>query len=232
MVECGAKDIKRAGHRQSTKEAMGGCRSIVAKNEKRLTARAASRSFYQPKEPFQLSMSAAFEPATGTTEREGASGGATSKRPHGVSAIERGATPESTHKRSAFKPRATSEVPNKGAVSKTADEPVSKAPVEPAEPWPGADEDASREELRSVVTIRRARVRIIPVVAVRADGRRRKVTVARADENAHGNMSRVPRSRNHQNTQDGKILEILHFSTPRSDPRYLPQTQPDLNNLQ
>jgi hypothetical protein len=176
-------------------------------------------------------MSAAFEPATLTTERGRTSGRSATKLPDGVPAAKRGATSEITHKRAAVKPRATPEVPNKGSVSKTADEPVSKTPVEAAEPRAGTDKNTTDEELGTVVAIRCAGIRIIPVVAVRAY-RWWKVAVTGPYEYADRNVCRITRGWDHQNTQDGKILEILHFSTPRSDPKYLPQIAPDLKNLQ
>jgi hypothetical protein len=58
---------------------------------------------------------------------------------------------------------------------------VTSATVEAVEPRAGSNEDAAREPARAVVAIRRARIRVIWVVAVSAD---RSGTVSRANSNS------------------------------------------------
>jgi hypothetical protein len=52
------------------------------------------------------------------------------------------------------------------------------AAVKPVEPRAGADKHATREPLRSVITVRRAGVRVIPIIAVRTDRWRANVSPA------------------------------------------------------
>jgi hypothetical protein len=55
-------------------------------------------------------------------------------------------------------------------------------------PRAGADKRAAYEPVWPVITIRCASVRIIPIVAVGADGTRTNARVNRTDANAHGNL--------------------------------------------
>jgi hypothetical protein len=57
------------------------------------------------------------------------------------------------------------------------------------EPRAGTDEQAAREVARTVVSVRRAGVRVIPIVAVGANGG--WTFISRADPYAHGNALRV-----------------------------------------
>lgn len=163
----------------------------------------------------------------GTTERAGTAGRAAPKLTNRVPTSKRGTTSEPTHNRPVLKPRPTPEIPNKGSVS--------KSPVEAPEPGAGPDEQPAGEVLGTVVPVRCTGVGIISIITVRAY-RWRAVgvarPVARANEDAYRNVSRITRGWNHQHAQDGKIFEILHFFTPCSHPRNLPQTPPDLKNLQ
>jgi hypothetical protein len=55
-------------------------------------------------------------------------------------------------------------------------------------PRAGADKHAAYEPVWPVITIRCASVRIMPIVAVGADGTRTNARVNRTDANPHGNL--------------------------------------------
>ena len=60
-----------------------------------------------------------------------------------------------------------------------------------AEPWAGTDEDPSREPIGTVETVGRASVRVIVVVAIRANRCGVDIPVARADSNADYHPLRI-----------------------------------------
>jgi hypothetical protein len=60
--------------------------------------------------------------------------------------------------------------------------------VAAAIPRAGTDEHAACKPVRAVVAIGCARVRIIPVIAIRTDGSRTDAGIDRTNANAHGNL--------------------------------------------
>src|SRR6266481_4540736 len=84
------------------------------------------------------------------------------------------------------------------------------------EPRAGADKDSADEPVRTVVAIRCAGIRGIPVVAIRACW---GVTVAAANSNGKPNL-RLRRNcrRKHANRQQNKVFEITHCPCPREIP--------------
>jgi len=72
---------------------------------------------------------------------------------------------------------------------------VKAAPVRPVEPRAGTDKHATDEPLRSVVAVRRAGVRVVAIIAVRANRCRavvgRSVIIAGAHSYAHKHSLRV-----------------------------------------
>lgn len=109
---------------------------------------------------------------------------------------------------------------NVGAIVKAGVIPVHAAPA--VVPRAGADEGSASKPVRTIEPVRRARVRIISVVAVRADrrhshsnhGRRR----ANCDANRHSLCLRVVRRYKQQNSEHRKNLEISHVCPPESHP--------------
>jgi len=71
-------------------------------------------------------------------------------------------------------------------------------------PGSGADKDTTDEVLRSVVTIRRARVWIVTVVSIRAD--RGAGHIARTDPNADSHLRRRSGRQSHQDPQQRKVF--------------------------
>src|SRR5208283_3882117 len=68
-------------------------------------------------------------------------------------------------------------------------------------PRPRADKHAAHKKVRAIVTVRRAGVRGIPVIAISANGRGAYPGIHRANSNAHPDLRlRVPRA-HQQNTQ-------------------------------
>src|SRR5208337_4402432 len=59
------------------------------------------------------------------------------------------------------------------------------APVPAVIPRPRADKHAAHKKVRPIVTVRRAGIRVIPVISVRANGRGANPGVHRADSNSH-----------------------------------------------
>jgi hypothetical protein len=70
-------------------------------------------------------------------------------------------------------------------------------------PRPCADKHAAYEPVRPIVAVRRARIRVIPIVSIRANGRSANPGIHRADSdpNSHPNLRlRVARA-HQQNSQ-------------------------------
>lgn len=71
-----------------------------------------------------------------------------------------------------------------------------------AEPWAGTDEDPSREPIGTVKTVRRASVRVIVVVAIRANRCGVDIPIARANSHSKCHSLRVGKRRaKHANSQ-------------------------------
>jgi hypothetical protein len=96
--------------------------------------------------------------------------------------------------------------------------PVARASVVAAmEPGACADEDAAGEVARTVITVRRARVRVIPIVAVSADGSR--ANIPRSHAYTHNNALGASVWRESQGSskycKNHKIFnEMFHFWAP------------------
>jgi uncharacterized protein related to proFAR isomerase len=82
---------------------------------------------------------------------------------------------------------------------------VTAATVKAMEPWTSADKDTACEVVRTVVAVRRASIRVIPVVAVGAN--RSRTVVGRADPNAYNHSLRMRRNcgQEHANCQQTHI---------------------------
>ena len=71
-----------------------------------------------------------------------------------------------------------------------------------AEPWAGTDEDPSREPIGTVKTVRRTSVRVIVVVAIRANRCGVDIPIARANSHSKCHSLRVGKRRaKHANSQ-------------------------------
>jgi hypothetical protein len=89
------------------------------------------------------------------------------------------------------------------AAAKTASAPTA------VEPWASADEEAAREVARAVVAVRRARVGIIPIVTVGADGSR--TNIPRTDSYTHRKaLSASVRRKGQGRSKYRKNHEIFH----------------------
>src|SRR5258706_6401676 len=86
--------------------------------------------------------------------------------------------------------------------------PASAPSASPAIPWPGADEHSTCEPVRPVVAVRRARIGIIIVVAVRAH--RRSIPVARTKSNTNTDLRLRVSQRQHQHTYQSQIFQVTH----------------------
>jgi hypothetical protein len=116
-----------------------------------------------------------------------------------ASAVETSATVEAASTMEAFPVEATSKVPAIIEVAATVKPRAAiKAwsAVEAAEPWAGTDKNTAGKVTRPVVAVRRARVRIISIVAVLAY--RGWTDVRRADANAENNSLCMSVRRSHQ----------------------------------
>src|ERR1700677_790513 len=107
--------------------------------------------------------------------------------------------------------KATSaEATAKASAGKAAENP-SETPTPKArstEPRTGADEQSTREPIRSVVAIRCASVRVIPVISVIA--RRRCAKVDRSKPHAHTHLSLRVGQGQHQNTDQSQMFYVSH----------------------
>ena len=76
-----------------------------------------------------------------------------------------------------------------------------RTPIEAMEPWAGANKDAIKKVVWTIVAVRRASIRVIPVIAVGAH--RRRTVVARANPDADNHSLCVRRScrRQYENRQ-------------------------------
>jgi hypothetical protein len=92
--------------------------------------------------------------------------------------------------------------------------------VEAMKPRAHADEHPSSKPVRTIVSVRRTSVRVVPIVAVRADGRGAHVPVPRPD---HSLRVRV-RSAKHANPQQSRKSQVTHLGTSFRDPRLPFQT--------
>jgi|HubBroStandDraft_2_1064218.scaffolds.fasta_scaffold74901_2 hypothetical protein len=72
-------------------------------------------------------------------------------------------------------------------------------PADPVKPRAGADEDSPGKPTRPVISIRCARVRIVPVVTIVAD--RSHSNIARANAHTHADLRLRVGQWNHQNCQ-------------------------------
>jgi len=99
-------------------------------------------------------------------------------------------------------------------------------PSRTVEPWASSYENAADEPVRIVVAVRRARVRSITVVSVRAN-RRANGYANRTDSNSHANLRLRVRQWNHQHCQHCNIFQVTHnhlplpTRSPRSDQKTL-----------
>jgi hypothetical protein len=83
------------------------------------------------------------------------------------------------------------------------------------EPRAGADKDAAREVARTVVTVRRAGVRVVPIVAVSADGSRSNIPRSDAHDNALGASVRCESQSSSKYRKDHQIFhEVFHIWAP------------------
>ncbi len=76
-------------------------------------------------------------------------------------------------------------------------------------PRPGADKHPTREPARSVVTVRRASVRCISVIAVCTH--RRSANISRPNSYAHADLRLGIRQRQHQNAHQSQIFYVPHL---------------------
>src|ERR1700691_2266536 len=123
-----------------------------------------------------------------------------------ASAMKSSAAPEAPG-RTASKAAST----GKAASTRKAAEARSETPTPKArstEPRTGADEQSTREPIRSVVAIRCASVRVIPVISVIA--RRRCAKVARSKPHAHTHLSLRVGQGQHQNTYQSQMFYVSH----------------------
>jgi hypothetical protein len=83
---------------------------------------------------------------------------------------------------------------------------VTAAAVKAMEPWASADKDTACEVVWTVVAVRRASIRVIPVVAVGAN--RSRTVVSRADSNADNHSLRMRRrcGQEHEDCQQTHIF--------------------------
>lgn len=90
---------------------------------------------------------------------------------------------------------------------------VARTTVEVVIPRASSDEYPSGEPARAVVTVGRASVRVIPIIAVRAD--RGGTHILRADSEADDNALGMRVRRNHQaETEQRKYFQVFHVWTP------------------
>jgi hypothetical protein len=108
--------------------------------------------------------------------------------------------------------------------------PATVAPTaSPAIPWAGTDKHSACEPIRPVIAVRRASVRIVPVVAVGAY--RCCSDVAWTDSHAHRDLRLRVCQRQHQNRDQSQIFHVPHLIPLVSDPPLQPQRSSDLPGL-
>jgi len=112
--------------------------------------------------------STSVEPASGVESAAAPAEGATAvETASTIERVEAGAAMESAYRSVPNDPRAAKRSETRPA-NEARPSPESRMAIEAVEPRARADEDAARKPLRPVVTIRRARVRVVGVVAVGA----------------------------------------------------------------
>lgn len=94
---------------------------------------------------------------------------------------------------------------------------VSAAPAISVVPRAGADEEPIRKPVRSIVSVRRASVGRVIIVAVRTCRRSGHVSRPKSYAYAHSNLRlRLDQRKRHQHTQQQKIFKVAHCSSPLS----------------
>jgi hypothetical protein len=78
--------------------------------------------------------------------------------------------------------------------------PIKSTAIESMKPGTGADEEAIGEPLRTVVAIRRARIRRVVVVAILTRGRSPNISITRSYADTNRNLRLGVSRGNHQNT--------------------------------
>jgi len=92
---------------------------------------------------------------------------------------------------------------------------VATSPTISVVPGTGADEDAVREPVRPIVSVRRARVRRVIIVAIRTSGWSADISGAKSHAHTHSNLRlRLDQRKRHQHTQQQKIFKVAHCSSP------------------
>jgi hypothetical protein len=87
--------------------------------------------------------------------------------------------------------------------------------VETMKPRARANEYPSSKPIRAIVSVRRAGIRVISIVAVRADRRGTHVPVSRPDSHADYHSLRIRvRSAKHANPQQSRKSQVTHLGPP------------------
>jgi hypothetical protein len=132
-------------------------------------------------------------------------------------------------------PSAICAPPARMTIPRTPVPPVRHAPTsQPArtvEPWPSSNEDAAHKPVRTVVAIRSAAVRSVPVVSIRTD-RRTNCHADRPHSDSHADLRlRISKRHRHHHRQHRNIFQVTHNHLPLPIRSPLPVQKPFPNPL-